>query len=249
MKILFSDFDGTLFLGGTITEANRDAIHRWRAAGNLFAMATGRHVTDMQNMMAEAGAEYDYLLCLNGSEIFDREGRCLFNRTIDGSLLPGLFEAMWQGEGWVNVCHRERIEQMVSDNCTEWHPRRPRNPLSRMASFPEFSQICTHMADVPAAIAARDRVLARYGDYVSAEINGRSLDVNAAGMRKSTGIAQLLTLLNLPDEAAFAVGDNYNDLCMLTAYQGYAMANGPEEVRAQAKGVVESVAALIDMLL
>ena len=41
-QILFSDFDGTLYVDKVVSQANREAVRRWRAAGGRFAMATGR---------------------------------------------------------------------------------------------------------------------------------------------------------------------------------------------------------------
>ena len=41
MKILGSDYDGTLTCGG-IEETKIAAIHRWREAGNRFGIVTGR---------------------------------------------------------------------------------------------------------------------------------------------------------------------------------------------------------------
>ena len=43
MKVLATDFDGTLFRDRTITPADLNAIRRFRRAGNRFGIVTGRH--------------------------------------------------------------------------------------------------------------------------------------------------------------------------------------------------------------
>lgn len=248
-KILFSDFDGTLYVNRSVSQANREAVRRWRASGRLFCLATGRQVADLRAHLAREGVEYDYLLCLNGAEGYDREGRPLFARDLDGAVLPELFDCMLAGRGWANVCFGERLERILAPVGGAQTAKVPCYGVERLGTFPRFSQICTEFEDMSASAAARDRLLARYGGVVSAEINGRCLDVNAAGVRKSFGIATLLDVLGLDAADACAVGDNFNDLCMITAYRGCAVAGAPEEVRARAGRTVADVAQLIGLLL
>ena len=316
-KILLSDFDGTLYVDKRVSEADRAAIRRWRRAGHLFALATGRQWSDLARHLRSEGVEYDALLCLNGSECYDREGRQIFETSIDGALLPGLFELLLQGHGCARICYGPRIEHVATELPKAQDPDDPVYPVERLHTFARFSQICAGLEDVDAAIAARERILARYGASVSAQINGNWLDVNAHGVRKSTGVGRLHTAaeamacveaareagfanlsldfmlglpgqseeslegmedfvrraapqhlsvyilkveagtpfgemgeaLRLPDESAATVGDNFNDLSMLTAYRGYAVSRAPEEVRAKVGRTVDGVAQLVDMLL
>ena len=88
-----------------------------------------------------------------------------------------------------------------------------------------------------------------FGDYVCAELNGRCIDVNARGVSKASGIAKLIGRIGVDENNVYTIGDNFNDLCMLTAYNGYAVAHAPEEVRRQAGNTVRSVAELIDQLM
>ena len=45
------------------------------------------------------------------------------------------------------------------------------------------------------------------------------------------------------------IGDNYNDIDMVTAFSGYAVESGVPELKSAAHGVVKSVAEMIDRLL
>ena len=42
MKLLATDYDGTLKYQDHVTKEDRDAIIRWKEAGNLFVIDTGR---------------------------------------------------------------------------------------------------------------------------------------------------------------------------------------------------------------
>lgn len=247
-QILFSDFDGTLYVNSVVSQDNREAVRRWRAAGRMFVMSTGRQWTDLLDHMTDEDVDFDYLLCLNGAECYDRNGQMLFQQTADGAMLPRLFELLLQGHGSANANLGERREQICAEDCPSPDLRRPRYTPERLATFSEFSQLCSCLTDMDAAVAARERVLAEFSGRVNPVVNGRCLDIVAPGVNKATGIARLLEHLGLDAKSAACVGDNHNDLCMLTAYRGYAMANAPEDVREQVHGTVESVAQLIDML-
>ena len=67
--ILFCDFDGTLFrrdIEGEF-ERNLEAIQRWRAAGNLFVMTTGRSPSSLGGVLPNYFDYFDYLIGDNGA--------------------------------------------------------------------------------------------------------------------------------------------------------------------------------------
>ena len=193
-KILFSDFDGTLFINGKVSDADREAIRRWRAAGHLFAMASGRHMTPLKVYLAQENVEWDYLLCLNGAEAFNAKGERMFETLIDISLLPGLFRAIVQEDGWANVCYGERGERVRTEPCSTCNPDHAHYTEDHLSAFDRFTQICSAAPDksTEGALEIKRRVLDLYGDFVSAEYNGWSIDINAKGVSKASGIAKLI---------------------------------------------------------
>ena len=250
-KILFSDFDGTLFINGKVSDEDRAAIRRWRAAGNLFAMASGRHLTPLKEHLEREQVEWDFMLCLNGAEAFDHEDNRLFEVPINIELLPELFHTITLGNGWANVCYGARGERIRTENCTDYNHDHVHHSEDYLSTFSRFTQICSASRDksTAGALEIKDRILARFGDHVSAEVNGWSIDINAKGVSKASGIARLIDIIDIDADQVYAVGDNYNDLSMLTAYHGCAVANAPEAVRRQTGTTAKSVAELIDRLL
>lgn len=248
-RILFSDFDGTLYINATISDADREALRRWRAAGNLFALASGRHVSALKEHLAQEGIEWDYLLCLNGAEAYDRDGQLLFETPIAISLLPELYRTMVQEDGCAKVCYGSRADRIRTEHCSDLNPEHTHYSESHLDSFEKFTQICTAMQTESEAPAVKKRVLERFGDFVCAELNGRCIDVNARGVSKSSGIAKLIERIGLDKACVYTIGDNFNDLCMLTDYNGYAVAHAPEAVRTQTGRTVKSIAELIDQVM
>ena len=47
------------FVAIRVSEEDREALRRWRSAGNLFAMASGRQVSALSDHMAAEGVEWD----------------------------------------------------------------------------------------------------------------------------------------------------------------------------------------------
>lgn len=248
-RILFSDFDGTLFVNGTVSDEDREALLRWRAAGNLFAMASGRHVSALQEHLAREGIEWDYLLCLNGAEAYDRDEQMLFETPIDIALLPELYRTMAQEDGWAKVCYGSRADRIKTAHCSDLNPKHTHYPEPHLVSIEKFTQICTAMQTESEASAVKERVMERFGDFVCAELNGHCIDVNARGVSKSSGIARLIERIGLDRSCVYTIGDNFNDLCMLTNYNGYAVAHALEPVRLQTGRTVKNVAELVDQVM
>ena len=83
MKLLASDYDGTLRYEETVTEEDKEALKRWKEAGNLFVMDTGR---SMQSAGMEAdrnGIKPDYYITNNGGMVYDSSRRELSATYLD----------------------------------------------------------------------------------------------------------------------------------------------------------------------
>lgn len=88
MRIVASDYDGTLYERGAMLGDVAQAVRAWRADGNLFGIATGR---DFHMTAPEAdkwGIEADFYVCMNGGAIYDGERWLLHCRTLDDALIP-----------------------------------------------------------------------------------------------------------------------------------------------------------------
>ncbi len=84
MKLLVSDYDGTFNEDKSLSKINNniDAVKRFMSNGNLFAFATGRSFYSIKEETSRYKIPYDYLICNNGSAIFDRDDNLIFQNTI-----------------------------------------------------------------------------------------------------------------------------------------------------------------------
>ncbi|ETY74754.1 hypothetical protein LFAB_05700 [Lactiplantibacillus fabifermentans T30PCM01] len=75
MKVFFADLDGTLLNRDKhISVGNVAAIKRWQQAGNQFVIASGRYVTDVQQLLAAVELSLP-IIGLNGALTMTENGR------------------------------------------------------------------------------------------------------------------------------------------------------------------------------
>ena len=60
MKLLVSDFDGTLFIDYPSLEKNIHAIQRFREEGNLFVINSGRNYTSLMKEIKQYQMDLKY---------------------------------------------------------------------------------------------------------------------------------------------------------------------------------------------
>ena len=89
MKILASDYDGTLRTEELVDINDVHAIHEFRAAGNMFGLVTGRSMESIQTEIQKNKIEFDFIVANNGGVIYDRDFQRLqvlymdFNKALD----------------------------------------------------------------------------------------------------------------------------------------------------------------------
>ena len=83
MKLIGSDYDGTLNHGG-IDEEKLEAIRRWRAAGNVFGVISGRGPDFIAELTDKLGDNFDFYASCNGGVAVDAKGNPLFNYRCEG---------------------------------------------------------------------------------------------------------------------------------------------------------------------
>lgn len=68
-KILASDYDNTFYVNDEDIELNKKAVKKFRDAGNLFIIATGRSYMDLQKKVNTYNLVYDYAIIDHGAGI------------------------------------------------------------------------------------------------------------------------------------------------------------------------------------
>ena len=245
--VLGSDYDGTLCRGG-ISELDLEAIRRWRAAGHLFGVISGRGYTSLYHEVSVRNdVPYDFLIGNNGCVIYDGAGKLLANLAGDGAVLAPVVAAIIEAGGY-HACISLPEERIMVEypGATDRGDVTRAIPPEEVRSIKRFNQIDTRLATEAAAAAFSAMINGRYGDAITAYQNGTCVDMVPPGVSKPEGLSKYLELMGLPHSDGLTVGDNYNDIGMLEAFGGYAVASAAPEIKERIGRICDSIADLID---
>ena len=247
MKILASDYDGTLNHGGQVSEDTIEQIRRWRAAGNLFGVVTGRGYSGIVKEMVHYAITYDFLLCHNGCVLYDSAGHMIEQAAADSEVLSALTSHIIDAGGLhVAISYRDErwcvIYPGQEGDGSQWWLTREQIITPPM---PGFNQVDTHFHEEMKAKNLARSVNEQFSGKVTAHQNGSCVDIVPFGVDKPSGVRKYAARIGVTEKDVITVGDNVNDLGMLLAFDGYAMASGNPEVVRQAPHTCVSVAELI----
>ncbi len=243
MKIIASDYDGTLNHGG-IDKAKLQAIERWRKADNIFAIVSGRSPKDLLRLYNENEFGCDYLIADNGAVILTTDGTTVVQSTCDGKLaLPLVKTILNCGCEWAYVQTENDFRVYAdADNCKH-------DNECTLADMPEvkyFNQINTMLDSFDAAAAVTSRIAEMFSGELNPLQNGNCIDIVRYDINKAKGIYSLMDLVGANYEDIIAVGDNINDYAMIAEFKSYAMANGVDSIKKVANHITTGITELIE---
>lgn len=244
--VLGSDYDGTLCRDG-ISEEDLEAINRWRAAGHLFGVISGRGYTSLYHEVSVRNhVPYDFLIGNNGSVIYDEKGTLMADLSGKGEVLGQVVPAVIRAGG-LHACistTTERIRVDYPGAGGHWDVTRDIRP-EEAAGISRFNQIDTRFPTEKQAADFAAWINQAFGTDITAYQNGVCVDMVPPGVSKPEGLAKYLECKGLSREDAVTIGDNYNDLEMLEAYGGFAVNTAPPEIQSRVGRVCDSIARLI----
>ena len=256
MKIIASDYDGTLRRHHGIDQKDRDAVKKWRENGNLFGIVTGRDQPWINNFINEDKLEVDFLIIYNGTDIYEFDGgqAALFKRFLGKSdRLYDMLPLILRKDGdYANFITPER-EYYVTYNDSlvdlDKHWGYVKNTWVKneaLKNVREFIQIYTlYKTDTEALEVARNLNDGFSGD-VSALVNGSWLNAAPSGVTKASGVREYAKLKSVCKENIFTIGDSYNDLDMIKEFNGFTLDNGADALKKTARAIYKGVWELID---
>ena len=239
MKIIATDFDGTLSYNGKVSDEDKNAIHRFRAAGNKFGIVTGRDADLAQWIKQENGLEFDYVICCTGAIIKNGDGEIIYQKK--GKIGEYIYDIINKAKelGAYGFSASDVLLKCIVDITGKI-------PM-QMDALKEFSQVNTGFTSEENAIEFVKYVNEKYGDKICAHRNGVCIDMPPSKTSKVTGIYEYAKMFESPE--IYAVGDNINDLEMVKEFEGFAVSNAKQEVKDVAKHQCNRIADMIDYLL
>ena len=258
-QLIATDLDGTILFDRKVSSADREAMRRWRAAGNLLVVDTGKSVFATRDTLEPLGVVFDYAIAFTGAVLADGDYRVLTSRFLPDGLAHEIVMSL-QGIGGLTVFATTlETDHIVSDTYHEVSPI-----LQVFVPMSPEEMTGHRFIGVPMRVrddAARERIVddltERWGGQIEVVRNQEFLDVIPAGATKGSGLKDLIAWLTGPDGPhpgarieTWSLGDSWNDIPMHEAADhAVALPWSPPDVTAACECTMGSMAELVDRAL
>ena len=251
MKVLASDFDGTLFFKGKFKEEDLKQIRAFQAQGHQFGLCTGRPLAGVTGAIRES-VRCDFMILSSGAQILDGEGRTLYKACIDletaaqvGRRFSRELDFYYQTEEGTYCQRRPEGKIPASASILTAIPYRPFTRLDELPAdiygLTLYAETDAHAQEIAAQINAQFPTLEAFQ-------NEEWIDVARRGCSKGKGIELLKQQLSFKTIAG--IGDSYNDIPLLrTTSPSFTFHSSPDAVKQEAQFLVDSLAEAIAVMM
>lgn len=200
MKLLVSDYDGTIFDIENIkdTRKNIDAIRKFRDNGNLFTIATARTFQSIKNQTNKFKIPYDYLICSDGACVFDKNDKLIYSNSIDKELLIHIHLYL------KDLPFIKKFEFLDSFG-------------NESENYDDIQQIYVEVYIKNTLDILK--IKRKLAPLISIGI--LSICYFYKFSKKTDGIKIIRKIENLGNDDIYTIGNGNNDICMLKEYNGY----------------------------
>ncbi|MCL2662559.1 MAG: Cof-type HAD-IIB family hydrolase [Oscillospiraceae bacterium] len=240
-KLIASDMDGTLVNDRSeLTERTKSTIRKAVAAGVLFVTATGRPLSNVQIVNELFEKDMPFIVFNGAAAYMGKSEKLLFERFLEFDLTKEAFD----------IGQKLGLAQIVWTGPRLWANRN----CEATAIYHGYCKgldlsITTDLAEIKDEVKGISKVLwiedpAKVKELsveMNKHFNGKLKCVssmphflefisNDAG--KGTALEEIGKIFNINKSEMIAIGDSYNDICMLKyAGFGVAMENAPEDIK------------------
>lgn len=237
-QIVFSDYDGTIYITQENMPQNIKSIAEYRNLGGKFVIVTGRSKTRVSNLIKQYNIPYDYIISNNGAVIYNSNMVKIYEQAIATDISNKIIDYLKK---------KENIEIFLYDDedKVKYHNQ-------------ELLKLQIRTSDYELAQTIEDEINSMFKDDVKAHSAFPGMyydnhdfvlvDIVSKNAGKENAIKKLLDILNIEKEQVVTIGDGRNDIEMIKEYKGYSMETAEEDVKKSASKIFESVADVLEYL-
>lgn len=269
VRLIATDMDGTLLNErGQVSEENAAAIKEAQANGIMVVVATGRSYEEALHPLQAADISCP-VICMNGAEIRSEKGEKIKSVPLDPEIYQrvdrilreaDLYYELYTNDGTFTDDHEKAfstvadfIKSAFPDASEESIRQRAqrrftageifcvkdyREPVSRTGA--EIYKLLAFSKDEPRLMETSRKLTAIKELAVSSSAKN-NIEITNKDAQKGIALREFANQHNIALEQTMAIGDNFNDLSMLTIVGvGVAMGNAVEEIKQVCAFVAEN---------
>lgn len=237
MKLLATDYDGTLKFSDSILESDLEAIRRWREAGNLFAIVTGRSKESIDRELNRYEIPADYCITNNGGMVFDARGDMLMSSSLDTLMAIDLMFISHERPEIVSYVvndglrrHKVTVHANLQDH--RYPTLEPDWSEEDIMDSGRFAQLVYSCTTPEAALELAEQLNSHFSSVITAYANNFVVDIVPKGVSKAAGLEFVGSYADVDEDGIYCIGDSYNDIPMLEAFDhSAASAMAPADVK------------------
>ncbi len=237
-QIVFSDYDGTIYITEENMSKNIKSIEEYRNLGGKFVIVTGRSKTSVSNVIKQYNIPYDYIISNNGAVIFNSDMVKIYEKAIATDISSKIIDYLKT---------KENIEIFFYDDedKVEYHNQ-------------ELLKLQIRTSDYELAQTIEDEINDIFKEYVKAHSAFPGMyydnhdfvivDVVSKDAGKDNAIKKLIEMLKIDKKYVATIGDGRNDISMIKEYNGFSMMTAEEGAQEVASMIFENVADVLDYI-
>ena len=226
MKIIISDFDGTLFIDNKVKKEDINKIKEFRSKGNMFIISTARNYFSVKKECLNFGIDVDYFFCDIGSCILDNNGNVLYRQYIDLNERIIIEDILEKYEKLLDI-KRYGVKSLIEkgvENVIEYKIKGNIKDLEIIKSILDYKLVQTKLQ------ITEDNKLILHSST------------------KEKIIEVLFRQISIDKSNIITIGDELDDFNMLNLYDGYRMEKCNIVLKNKINKSVNSIAELISLI-
>lgn len=226
-KLLVTDFDYTLLYKNDYPK-NIEKINKFVEKGNIFAIATGRHINKLLDDIKPYNIKYSYLICNDGGIIFDSKLNVIYRKDIPSKVVEPIIN-LYQSSPYVSDWYIDTglfITKKI-DNIAN-------GLIGRITDTKKTKELLNNITN-------------KYKE-VHGYISEEHINITEKTVTKRKAIELISQKHNINQKDIYTIGDNINDISM-SIYNSYCMDHSARELKKICKGEYDAVYKFIDDIL
>ncbi|MEG0574597.1 MAG: HAD-IIB family hydrolase [Erysipelotrichaceae bacterium] len=253
MKLLASDYDGTLRINKRVDEDEKKAIKAFRKQGNLFVLVTGRSIESIREEVAINQFEFDYIIGNNGGVVYDHNFTKMKENFIDFNAATACVEYIKTVNCIAYVLNNgvQRSKTVVNTKANDSKYGYMAASISEeeIRKEKKIAQIVISLENNNESHDIAAYINENFKDYINAYVNVNCIDIVPNGVSKATGLTYLIDKIGFDEKQVYSIGDSYNDISMISYFHGFCMESSPDEIQKIAKNEFKSVGNCIKYIM